>query len=223
MAIGHQCPPGSLHPAGQGTGAAEKALFRGGCGSASARGWEKAVCIISARWITMTHDDIVRLRLGFLGTRASLLRDLFARHGVAYMFIGKAAAVAQGLNATTKDIDVYPSKTPENRARLLAALKEAGFVLTRTIGGRTVSLEEEILAGKDFIQLLEPFDLDIVFAPDGFNSFEEASRYMVMLNGYPFLSVDGIIASKKAAGRARDRQDIPLLESLKRYLDDTKA
>jgi hypothetical protein len=46
---------------------------------------------------------------------------------------------------------------------------------------------------------------------------------MVMLNGYPFLSVDGIIASKKAAGRARDRQDIPLLESLKRYLDDTKA
>jgi hypothetical protein len=38
-------------------------------------------------------------------------------------------------------------------------------------------LEEAILVGKDFIQIRGgPFPIDIVFAPDGIISFEDAHR-----------------------------------------------
>ena len=71
----------------------------------------------------------VETRLGFLGQRARLIRDIFGKHGVEYMFIGKGAAAAQGFNAMTKDLDVYPSKSEENRRRLAEALKELGLPL----------------------------------------------------------------------------------------------
>ena len=39
------------------------------------------------------------------------------------------------------------------------------------------SVDRDIIAGKDFIQLTNgPFDLDIVFAPDGIESYAAAKR-----------------------------------------------
>lgn len=153
----------------------------------------------------------VEERLGFLGGRARLLRDGLARYDVEYMFIGKGAAIAVGLNATTKDLDIYPSKTPENCLNLVKALKEIGFPMERELRGRKVDLESQLLEGRDFVQFLEPFDLDVVFGPDGFENYEEASQFKVVKEGYPLLSIDGLIQSKKAAGRDRDLQDLPLL------------
>lgn len=165
-------------------------------------------------------DQELEQRLGFLGQRARAIRDAFARHGVEYMFIGKGAAVAQGLNATTKDLDVYPSASPQNRKALVAALLDLGFPMQAKLGDVMVDYEQQILSAKDFIQFLEPFDLDIVFAPDGFESYEEAARMKVVMGGYPFLSLDGIIQSKQATGRARDKQDIPALLELKRWKEE---
>src|SRR5688500_629770 len=91
------------------------------------------------------------------------LVEAFARHGVDYMLVGQGAAILQGFWGTTQDIDVYPRKSLVNCARLVAALRDLGFPID-------AQREAEIMRGKDFIQLLEPFDLDIVFAPDGFES-----------------------------------------------------
>lgn len=55
------------------------------------------------------------------------LVDIFSKHGVEYLLIGKAAAMLYGYPGTTQDIDIFPKKSAENCLRLLNALKEIGF------------------------------------------------------------------------------------------------
>ena len=93
--------------------------------------------------------------------QAQELRDVFARWGVQYLFLGKSAAILLGFPDTTQDVDVFPRRSNENGRQLTAALRELGFDLT-------AAQAEEIERGKDFVQLKNgPFDLDLVFAPDG--------------------------------------------------------
>lgn len=79
----------------------------------------------------------------------------------------------------------------------------------------------EILRGKDFVQLKNgPFDLDIVFAPDGIERFEDAWRCRVEIEGFPVChpdDPDDIIASKVAANRVKDRESLPRLRSFRDY------
>jgi len=77
-----------------------------------------------------------------------------------------------------------------------------------------VKLEEDIISGKDFVQIKSgPFDIDLVFAPDGIESYELAKSRMDISSGFPVLNIKDIIASKRLAGRARDAVEIPLLEA----------
>lgn len=141
-------------------------------------------------------------------TDAFRLHAVLSRHGVEYMIIGKGAAIIQGYSSTTQDIDIFPSKRGDNRERLLAALRELGFVFDVQADGGCRFPASEILVGKDFIQLKGPFELDVVFAPDGFESYEDALPMKRMVEGFPVMSIDGIIRTKAAAGRKRDLNDI---------------
>ena len=136
------------------------------------------------------------------------LRDALALRQVEYMIIGKGAAIMQGYSSTTQDIDIFPSKQGNNRERLLAALKDLGFRFDLESSGVAQSPSSEILSGKDFIQLKGPFELDIVFAPDGFESYEDASPLKRTMDGYPLMSIEGIIKTKEAAGRKKDLNDL---------------
>jgi hypothetical protein len=104
-------------------------------------------------------------------------------------------------------MDIFPSKEKLNCERLVASLKELGFDLNK-------ELEEAILAGKDFIQIRGgPFPIDIVFAPDGIVSFEDAHKRGEMIDDiFCCASIEDIIESKKAAGRQRDKEELPRLE-----------
>ena len=53
--------------------------------------------------------------------QAKEIRDVFARHGCRYLFIGKSGAILLGFPDTTQDADVFVEKTPENGGRLVAA------------------------------------------------------------------------------------------------------
>ena len=148
----------------------------------------------------------------------SRLRAALSEHNVEYMIIGKGAAILQGYSSTTQDIDIYPSKEPDNRERLLAALKQLGFEFDIGADGITQSPSKDILHGKDFIQLKGPFQLDVVFAPDGFESYEEALPMKRIMDGFPVMSIDGIIRTKTAAGRKKDLNDIDDLKLFRDWL-----
>jgi hypothetical protein len=62
-----------------------------------------------------------------------------------------------------------------------------------------------------------PFDLDLVFAPDGIETFDDAWRRRVDVEGFPVCHPDDIIRSKEAANRAKDRESLPRLGAFRDY------
>jgi len=143
--------------------------------------------------------------------QAEEIRDAFARRGVHYLFIGKSGAILLGFPDTTQDADLFVEKSPENGRSIVAALRDLGFTLD---DGQAAQIE----GGKDFVQLKNgPFDLDLVFAPDGIERFADAWRRRVEIEGFPVCHLDDIIASKEATGRAKDRDSLPRLRSFREY------
>lgn len=143
--------------------------------------------------------------------QAQEIRDACRRHGVRYLFLGKSGAILLGFPDTTQDADLFIERSKDNGLALVAALRELGFVLTE-------SQADDIQRGKDFVQLKNgPFDLDLVFAPDGIESFEVAWRRHVAVEGFPVCHPDDIIASKAAANRQKDRESLPRLRAFRDY------
>lgn len=142
--------------------------------------------------------------------QAEEIRAAFGRHGVRYLFIGKSGAILLGYPDTTQDADLFLEKSPHNDA-IVRALRELGFDLNDAQAA-------EITRGKDFIQLKNgPFDLDLIFAPDGIESFAQAWARRVDVEGFPVCHPDDIINSKRAANRAKDRESLPRLEAFRDY------
>lgn len=145
-------------------------------------------------------------RLPFNPLQAQEVATAFNAAGVDYLFIGKSGAILLGFPGTTQDVDVFPSKSCENGRRIVESLLQLGFVLDD-------NSQREIIEGKDFVQLKDgPFDLDLVFAPDGIESFAEAKSRAVQEGIFPVANLRDIIASKRASGRMKDQLDLHLLE-----------
>ncbi|NOT30154.1 MAG: hypothetical protein HOP15_06885 [Planctomycetes bacterium] len=144
--------------------------------------------------------------------QARELAQAFAAQGVRYLFLGKGGAILLGFPDTTQDADVFVEKTRANSQALLTALAALGFEL--------LALQrDEILRGKDFVQIRSgPFDVDLVFAPDGLENFREAEARAVTVEGIRVCSLDDIIRSKEAAGRVKDRETLPRLRAFRDWL-----
>ena len=148
-------------------------------------------------------------RREFRPLQAEEVARAFRAEKVDYLFIGKSGAILLGYPGTTQDVDVFPARSPENGTRIVAALRKIGF----DIG---LELERQIVAGKDFVQLKTgPFDVDLVFAPDGIPSFAEAKTRSYVEGVFQVANLRDIIASKRASGRQKDVIELPLLESFR--------
>ncbi|MGH7965993.1 MAG: hypothetical protein ACRERD_29950 [Candidatus Binatia bacterium] len=143
--------------------------------------------------------------------QAELLAEVFKHHEVEYLFLGKSGAIILGYPDTTQDADVFLEKTPDNGRKTVAALRALGFPLSE-------HSQQEIVRGKDFVQLRTgPFDLDLVFAPDGIETFAEAKKKSLVIEGIAVCHIDDIIRSKKATGRVKDREALPRLEAFRTW------
>ena len=141
--------------------------------------------------------------------QAEEIARAFNGAGVEYLFLGKSGAILLGYPGTTQDVDVFPARTAENGRRIAQALRGLGFEIS-------AALEAEMVAGKDLVQIKTgPFDVDLVFAPDGINSFAEAQARGVTIGVFHVASLRDIIASKRASGRQKDVIELPLLESFR--------
>ncbi len=142
---------------------------------------------------------------------AQELGRILNQHHVRYLFFGKSGAILLGFSDTTQDVDLYVEKEIENCGKLVAALLELGFRLTE-------EEQAEIKRGKDFVQLRNgPFDVDLVFAPDGIESFGDAWKRRLERYGFPVASIDDIVRSKQAADRQKDRESLPRLLSFQEW------
>ncbi|HKY14571.1 MAG TPA: hypothetical protein VJM33_06565 [Microthrixaceae bacterium] len=143
--------------------------------------------------------------------------------GVSHVVIGGIASVLHGSPLRTGDADICPADTDENRAALAVALTalRAGI---RTDRGDVipVSLDARLLAANATWNLTTAFgDLDIAFRPAGTDGYDDlvtnAVRYELE-DGLVVVvaSIDDVIRSKRAAGRPKDREALPVLEELRR-------
>jgi hypothetical protein len=145
------------------------------------------------------------------------VRDALRRHGVRYLFFGKAGAILLGYSDTTHDLDLYVENNSANCENLIRALSELGFRLNE--GDKL-----EIRRAKGFVQLRHgPFDLDVVFDPSGIERFEDAWNRRTELHGFPVANIDDIIQSKAAADRQRDRESLPYLREFRERLKSQAA
>jgi hypothetical protein len=147
----------------------------------------------------------------FRYSQAEQIRDAFNAHKVNYLFLGKSGAILLGFADTTQDANLFVAKSPENGRAVVAALRQLGFALSDVAAN-------EIERCKVFIQLKNgPFDIDLIFAPDGIERFEDAWKRHIDVEGFPVCHLDDIIASKQAAGRAKDRESLPRLLEFREY------
>jgi len=143
--------------------------------------------------------------------QAEEVRDVFAKEGVRYLFIGKSGAVLLGFPDTTQDVDVFLDSSEENAVQAVDALRQLGFELSDEEAA-------EVACGKHFVQLKNgPFDLDLIFAADGIESFDQAWARHVDVEGFPVCHLDDMIASKQAANRATDKESLPRLIAFRDY------
>ncbi len=141
------------------------------------------------------------------------LRPLFASlnsHSVEYLVIGGVAAIAYGVPRMTLDLDLVIRPTADNAKQLLDAFIEVGF------GTAALTSTEELLANEITI-FKDRLRIDVQTRSPGID-FDAAwaRRNTIDLEGSPveLVSLPDLIASKRAAARPRDLEDVQLLERL---------
>lgn len=147
--------------------------------------------------------------------------------GVDYVVVGGFAAVVRGSSLPTRDIDIVPSRAPDNLDRLGRALRRMGAQI-RT-GGEPVPapLDGRFLANMPLmLNLVTEFgEMDLTFVPAGPAGGYEGWRSAATLEELSddlfvvIASLDDIIDSKRAANRPKDQMALPYLESLRDELD----
>jgi tRNA nucleotidyltransferase/poly(A) polymerase len=139
------------------------------------------------------------------------LLDVFAsfqKQKVKYLVIGGIAAVLHGVPRATFDLDILIEASPDNAQRLLDALIEANFA-TATLITADELLIHEITIFRDRVRI------DVQTSTPGIK-FEAAwqQRVAMTYQGQEFYvaSKTDVIASKRAAGRDKDLEDVRMLE-----------
>jgi hypothetical protein len=156
---------------------------------------------------------------------AAAIFAVLGRHQVAYVVIGGMAAALWGSDLPrTTDVDITPAADPANLSRLAAALAELRACL-RVEGlaeGIPAPLDAEALAGRFVVTLITDHGpLDLSFVPEGTSGYADlasraAHRPITAYGDVPVADLADVIASKAAAGRAKDLSQLP---SLRRLLD----
>jgi hypothetical protein len=127
---------------------------------------------------------------------------------VRYLVIAGIAAVLHGVPRATFDLDLLIEATRDNAERLLAALLEAG------LGTAALTSPEDLLAHEVTI-FRDRLRIDVQTSTPGL-VFQDAwaRRETMNYQDVPFFVVSrqDLIASKRAAGRRKDLEDIRLLE-----------
>lgn len=151
-----------------------------------------------------------------------LIRTL-SRHRVRFVLIGALAARLHGFPRLTADADVTPANDKRNLERLAAALKDLDAkVYTESVPeGLPFDRSAAALARATMWNLVTSAGrLDIAFLPAGTKGYEDLARGAERFEafGVRFLaaSLDDIIRSKEATGRAKDEDDAVVLRALKR-------
>jgi predicted nucleotidyltransferase len=133
------------------------------------------------------------------------LLEALQRRGIRFMLVGASAAILQGANTATKDIDLWFENVAD--PGIGAAVQEAGGIwVSGSFGMRPPQIGGDALGDR----------FDVVTHMHGLGAFadELAHAVSIAVDGLDLwvLSLPRIIVSKRAANRPKDLAAIPALE-----------
>jgi len=146
----------------------------------------------------------------------NLLKGVFAsfqKHDVKYLVIGGVAAVVHGVPRATFDLDILIEATQENAQHLLDALVAVNFGTATMISAKEL-VAHEITIFQDRVRI------DVQTSTPGIDfksAWERRETMQYQEQSFYVVSRQDLIASKRAAGRSVDLEDVRLLT-----LDDSE-
>ena len=144
------------------------------------------------------------------------LKEVFAsfqNHKVKYLVIGGIAAVLHGVPRATFDLDKLIEATPKNAQRLLEAMLETKLGTAELITADEL-VKHEITIFRDRVRIdVQTSTPGLVFA----DAWKKRQTMQYQGQKLYVVSKQDLVASKKAAGRPVDLEDVRLLT-----LDDHK-
>ena len=123
--------------------------------------------------------------------------------------LGGYAVGYHGKPRATKDLDLLISGAPDNLAKVAAALAAFGAPRNVIESVRAMAPDEIVHFG------VPPVRVDLLRSADGIDAEAAILRAQpVLLDGLaiPVLTIEDLIANKRAAGRPQDLADVALLE-----------
>ncbi|MEW6324643.1 MAG: hypothetical protein AB1515_04585 [Nitrospirota bacterium] len=150
----------------------------------------------------------------------TLLRDA----GVEFILVGGLAATAHGSARLTRDVDIVYARTPENMARLVAALAPHSPYLRGAPPGLPFRWDAEtIRRGLNFTLTTSLGSLDLLGEITGGGLYRDLLPESVEVTVFGVtcrcLDLPALIRVKRAAGRPRDLEVIAELEALREERD----
>jgi predicted nucleotidyltransferase len=157
-------------------------------------------------------------------TEFAALLKLLAESNIEFIVIGGVAGATHGSARSTSDLDVVYARTPDNIARLAAALAPLSPYLRGAPPGLPFRLDAEtIRQGLNFTLVTSLGWLDLLGEVTGGGRYEDLvpSSIRVRVHGVECLCLDleKLIEVKRAAGRPRDLEAIAELEALREERD----
>jgi hypothetical protein len=152
--------------------------------------------------------------------QAALLLTALSQADVAFIVIGGMAAVAQGATYVTADLALCYQRHPQNYQRLSHALRPFKPCLRGAPAGLPFVLDAATLrAGLNFTLMTAVGDVDLLGEVTGIGPYEVVKAHAEEVELYAHriwvLTLEGLIVSKQAAGRAKDLRLLPELQALR--------
>jgi len=151
----------------------------------------------------------------------------FDERGIRYVVVGALALNLHGAPRMTADLDIVADLERNNLSRLLETLSELGYRPRLPVDAKELlssRTREEWKKTKGLMAFtfihpkIQYQEVDLLLESPV--PFEEADRDKAVVTieavGIPVMSVDHLIAMKRAAGRQQDLDDIESLERIKR-------
>jgi predicted nucleotidyltransferase len=144
---------------------------------------------------------------------------LLHRGGVEFIVVGGVAAIAHGSPRLTNDLDIVYSRSPENIARLAAALSSVEPYLRGAPPGLPFRFDvDTIRRGLNFTLTTSLGDLDVLGEISGGGAYPSLLPHTTPLQAFGgefrFLNLEKLIHVKRAAGRPKDLEAIAELEAI---------
>ena len=137
----------------------------------------------------------------------------FARSKVSYALLGGYAVGYHAKPRATKDLDLLLSGLGDNLERAASALAAFGAPALVVQSVRSLGVTEIAYLGAP------PVRVDLLRSADGIETEAVISRAeQAVIDGVaiPIISLDDLLANKRAAGRTQDLADVEALERARR-------